>query len=320
MKRINTATAVNGKFVDGDRTLGKKATQFSAEWCNAIQEELCAIVESITGEAVTGESTHEVIDALNGNRVFMSIAVGSAVLRIVEGTGPTMGGLAALSAGTIEATAKLKVGGAELVPGNGQPSLAGLYGVEAGNVGTTNLQADTLDSHGEGVTALQVLKKLVGNQGQSAQSNALALGATRADSLVVDGDAEVSGDLTVDGDLSIVGAFVADGGFATNDGDIKSTNGEVSGSTVTATNKLTLGTALRFAINDSSGHGVGDAETWVANTAPQDSLLCVINDNNDSVVMWGGEGRQTFIMGHSALLIMKIRTGVYPVTAQLNYS
>ena len=58
MKRINTATAVNGMFVDGNRTLGQKATQFSAEWCNAIQEELCAIVESITAAAVTGLSNH----------------------------------------------------------------------------------------------------------------------------------------------------------------------------------------------------------------------------------------------------------------------
>ena len=37
MKRINTATAVNGMFVDGNRTLGQKATQFSADWCSPLQ-------------------------------------------------------------------------------------------------------------------------------------------------------------------------------------------------------------------------------------------------------------------------------------------
>lgn len=303
-----------------------------AQHITSIPELLASQEQGLTPDAgdivfvVRGSGTYrDIVFSLAQLREFFTtnpdmFKVGTSEWKNVQGTGPTMGGLAALSAGVIEALTRFVVGGSKWEPGNGRPTITGLYGVEAGNVGTTNLQADTIDSHGEGVTALQVLKKLVGNQGQSAQSNALALGATRADSLVVDGDAEVSGDLTVDGDLSIVGAFVADGGFATNNGDIKSTNGEVSGSTVTATNKLTLGTALRFTINDSSGHGVGDAETWVANTAPQDSLLCVINDNNDSVVMWDGEGRQTFIMGHSALLIMKIGAGVYPVTAQLNYS
>lgn len=178
--------------------------------------------------------------------------VGTSEWKNVQGTGPTMGGLAALSAGVIEALTRFVVGGSKWEPGNGRPTITGLYGVEAGNVGTTNLQADTIDSHGEGVTALQVLKKLVGNQGQSAQSNALALGATRADSLVVDGDAEVSGNLTVDGGLTIVGIFVADGGFATNNGDFSTSNGSMSApnGTVTA-GKLKLGSGSTFVANSA---------------------------------------------------------------------
>ncbi len=242
MKRINTATAVNGKFVDGNRTLGQKATQFSAEWCNTIQEELCAIVELITGAAVKGLSNHEVIDALNGDRTFNSVKVGSAELSIVPGLGESLRNLAALLAGTIEATAKLKVGGAELVPGNGQPSLVGLYALRVGYIEATNTKTDTIDVKTDNATSIEVKKKLVGDQGRSAQSNALALGATRADSLVVGGDAEVSGELTVYGDLIIVGAFVADGGFATNNGDFSTSNGSVSApnGTVTA-GKLKLG-------------------------------------------------------------------------------
>lgn len=250
MKRISTATAVNGMFVDGNRTLGQKATQFSAEWCNTIQEELCAIVELITGEAVTGLSNHEVIDALNGNRTFNSVKVGSAELKVVSGLGASLSNLAALSAGIIEALTEFKVGGSKWESGNGHPTLTGLYGVDAGNVGTTNLQTDTIDAHGEGVTELQVLKKLVGDQGQSAQSNALPLGATRADSLVVEGDAEVGGDLFVDGYLTIVGAFVADGGFSTNNGDFSTSNGSVSApnGTVTA-GKLKLGSGSTLVAN-----------------------------------------------------------------------
>lgn len=242
MKRIATQTSVDGRFVDGNRALGQKATQFSAEWCNAIQEELCAIVELITGAAVTGLSNHEVIDALNGDRTFRSIKVGSAELSVVPVLGESLRNLAAVSAGVIEALTKFVVGGSKWEPGNERPTITGLYGLEAGNVGTTNLQADTIDAHGESVTVLQVLKKLVGNQGQSAQSSALLLGATRADSLFVDGDAEVSGGLTVDGDLAIVGKSVADGGFSTNNGDFSTSNGSVSApnGTVTA-GKLKLG-------------------------------------------------------------------------------
>ncbi len=46
MKRISTATAVQNRFVDGNKSTGQKATQFSAEWCNQIQEEIAGLLES----------------------------------------------------------------------------------------------------------------------------------------------------------------------------------------------------------------------------------------------------------------------------------
>lgn len=179
MKRINTATAVNGMFVDGNRTLGQKATQFSAEWCNAIQEELCAIVELITGAAVKGLSNHEVIDALNGDRTFSSVKVGSAELKVVSGLGVSLSNLAALSAGVIEALTMFKVGGSQWTPGDNQPKIEGLYGVDAGNVGTTNLQADTIDSHGDGVNTIQVKKRLVRDNASGQENEPLLLGPTQ---------------------------------------------------------------------------------------------------------------------------------------------
>ena len=198
MKRINTATAVNGKFVDGNRTLGQKATQFSAEWCNAIQEELCAIVELITGAAVTGLSNHEVIDALNGDRTFRSVKVGSAELKVVSGLGVSLSNLAALSAGVIEAPTMFKVGGSQWIPGNNQPKIEGLYGVDAGNVGTTNLQADTIDSHGDGVNAIQVKKRLVRDNAPGQENEPLLLGPTQ-----VGGGLKVTGNLDAFGGLTL---------------------------------------------------------------------------------------------------------------------
>ena len=198
MKRINTATAVNGMFVDGNRTLGQKATQFSAEWCNAVQEELCAIVELITGAAVTGLSNHEVIDALNGDRTFSSVKVGSAELKVVSGLGVSLSNLAALSAGVIEALTMFKVGDSQWIPGNGQPKIEGLYGVDAGNVGTTNLQADTIDSHGNDVGTIQVKKRLVRDNAPGQENEPLLLGPTQ-----VGGGLKVTGNLDAFGGLSL---------------------------------------------------------------------------------------------------------------------
>lgn len=183
----------------------------------------------------------QLVDFIKENRLDGMTIGTSGEIKTSSGA-PVITGFSVISAGTIEALTKFVVGGSKWEPGNGRPKIEGLYGLDAGNVGTTNLQADTIDAHGDGVTVLQVLKKLVGDQGQSAQSNALALGATRADSLVVDGDAEVSGDLTVDGGLTIVGALAADGGFDTNNGDFSTSNGSVSApnGTVTA-GKLKLG-------------------------------------------------------------------------------
>ena len=184
----------------------------------------------------------------------------------------------AIGAGTIEAKTKFKVGDSEWVPGNNQPTISGLYGLEAGNVGTTNLQADTIDAHGKGVNVIQVLKKLVGDQGQSALSNALLLGATRADSLVVDGNAEVSGDLTVDGDLSIVGKFVSDGGFSTNNGDFSTSNGSVyaPNGTVTA-GKLKLGSGSTLVANSA---GSESAITTQLQALESGTVAVIINKHS----------------------------------------
>lgn len=198
MKRINTATAVNGMFVDGNRALGQKATQFSAEWCNAIQEELCAIVELITGAAVTGLSNREVIDALNSDRTFRSVKVGSAELKVVSGLGASLSNLAALSAGVIEALTRFKVGDSQWIPGNNQPKIEGLYGVDAGNVGTTNLQADTIDSHGDGVNTIQVKKRLVRDNAPGQENEPLLLGPTQ-----VGGGLKVTGNLDAFGGLTL---------------------------------------------------------------------------------------------------------------------
>jgi len=63
MKRINTPTAVNNRFVSGDKTIGRKATQLSAEWFNQIQEEIWNFIKKVKGSDPTGASEHELSDA-----------------------------------------------------------------------------------------------------------------------------------------------------------------------------------------------------------------------------------------------------------------
>jgi hypothetical protein len=74
MKRIDTPTAVSGRFVDGDKTTGRKATQFSAEWCNQIQEELWNAISGLTGSDPTGLSEDEL------KKAFLD-AVGEFILK-----------------------------------------------------------------------------------------------------------------------------------------------------------------------------------------------------------------------------------------------
>lgn len=63
MKRIDTSTAVGGRFVDGNKTTGQKATQFSAEWCNQIQEELCNFLAALGVSMPSGLSENEIANA-----------------------------------------------------------------------------------------------------------------------------------------------------------------------------------------------------------------------------------------------------------------
>lgn len=60
MKRISTATAVQNRFVDGNKLTGQKATQFSAEWCNQVQEEIAGLLES--NGVTLGESENQLAE------------------------------------------------------------------------------------------------------------------------------------------------------------------------------------------------------------------------------------------------------------------
>ncbi len=71
MKRINTPTASSGKFVDGNPSIGRKATQFSAEWCNNVQMELWNAIKKLSGSDPAGAQTMDdfatALDAWLGN-------------------------------------------------------------------------------------------------------------------------------------------------------------------------------------------------------------------------------------------------------------
>lgn len=134
--------------------------------------------------------------------------------------------------------------------------------------------------------------------------------------LGVTGDANITGDVSAD-DVNATGKVTADGGVESTNGNIKTTNGTVEGNTLKANNKLTLGDALKFVIDNTSGHTASDAETWLANTAPQNSIVCIVNDNTSGVTLWSDE-RQVNIIGKTAMLCIKIGTAVYPIMPSPN--
>ena len=120
------------------------------------------------------------------------INVGTSIWKNVANVGPTIENLYYLGAGIIEAAMKFKVGGSEWVPGDNQPSISGLYSLEAGNVDSANVAVDTLKPHSSNGTKIEVAAMLVKSLAQAAEK--LSLGPTQ-----MNGDSRVVGKLQVDG-------------------------------------------------------------------------------------------------------------------------
>lgn len=119
------------------------------------------------------------------------INVGTSVWKDVANVGPTIENLYYLGAEIIEAAMKFKVGGSEWVPGNNQPSISGLYSLEAGNVDAENVKVDSLTPHSSNGTKIEVGAMLVKSLAQAAEK--LSLGPTQ-----MNGDSRVVGTLQVD--------------------------------------------------------------------------------------------------------------------------
>lgn len=124
------------------------------------------------------------------------INVGTSVWKNVANVGPTIEHLYYLGAGIIEAAMKFKVGGSEWVPGNNQPSISGLYALEAGNVDAANVKVDSLTPHSQNGTKIEVGAMLVKSLAQAAEK--LPLGPTQ-----VNGDQKVTGNLDAFGGLTL---------------------------------------------------------------------------------------------------------------------
>lgn len=151
----------------------------------------------------TGSNRHraftvaEIIEYIKANKLDGMTIGTTAGIKTSSGN-PVIVNFYAIDAGTIEAKEKFKVGDSEWYPGNHQPTISGLYGLEAGNVGTTNLQADTIDAHGEGVTSIQVKKRLVRDNAPGQENEPLLLGPTH-----VGGGLKVTGNLDAFGGLTL---------------------------------------------------------------------------------------------------------------------
>lgn len=69
MQRIDTATAIDEKFTDGNPETGRKATQFNAAWCNAVQEEIANAIEK-NGEVLEPKDSSQLFRATSQLKTF----------------------------------------------------------------------------------------------------------------------------------------------------------------------------------------------------------------------------------------------------------
>ena len=149
----------------------------------------------------TGSNRHraftvaEIIEYIKSNKLDGMTIGTTAEIKTSSGN-PVIVNFYAIDAGTIEAKTKFKVGGSKWEPGNNQPSISGLYSLEAGNVDSANVAFDTLKPHSSGVNKIEVAAMLVKSIAQAAEK--LDLGPTQ-----VNGDAGVTGNLNVIGKVTM---------------------------------------------------------------------------------------------------------------------
>lgn len=63
MHKIDSNTAKNGKFVSGNPSTGTKATQFTADWCNAVQDEIANVVTG-SGASLNKNTNNQLYGAI----------------------------------------------------------------------------------------------------------------------------------------------------------------------------------------------------------------------------------------------------------------
>lgn len=81
MHRIDTDGSVAGAFSDGNPATGTKGTKLDDDWANAVQEELCAVVETCGGTLSKGTNNQvvgQMVSAPTANKVVRRDASGRA--------------------------------------------------------------------------------------------------------------------------------------------------------------------------------------------------------------------------------------------------
>jgi hypothetical protein len=80
MHRIDSNGAVDGRFQGGNPAVGQQATQIPADWMNAVQEAICAVIENANIELEKGDD-QQLYDAI--------IALVAGIVGDGEGAVPT---------------------------------------------------------------------------------------------------------------------------------------------------------------------------------------------------------------------------------------
>lgn len=87
MHRVDSSGSIAGAFSNGDPAQGVPGTRLEEDWLNAVQEELCAVVETCGGTLVKG--THDqvisqCVSAATANKIMRRDAAGRA--KVADGS------------------------------------------------------------------------------------------------------------------------------------------------------------------------------------------------------------------------------------------
>lgn len=203
MKKIATPTAVNGEFVNGNRETGRKATQFSAEWCNDIQNEIWNLICGLKGSDPTGESQDEALKAVNRHIVEYLTQENLTSARIFEVLEAGKLPVLQIGGGGASGYTKMYAYPCTFEKNNDGYRRAVFFRLSRGEV--NNVVSNVLYWY-------EYVNIPTNGQGEGSSNGSFNIDSPKLKSLGVVGNAEVGGNIVADGTLRGSSVLAEDGG------------------------------------------------------------------------------------------------------------